>query len=150
MLELPAGMPASDSDLEEAAAVVGAITAGEPSLVGEMVADLAAGIRSRPLLITAADELAEQAAGYWIQALRRVGIEAHRHASPGLQVDLARIHLHGSNIAAADYAGAVIDDAGGDLVGEMIAQGRSAAARYQTLAVSGDALAAELGSAQSE
>lgn len=149
MLELPAGMPASDSDLEEAASVVDAITTGEPSLVGEIVADLAVGIRSRPLLITAADDLADQAAGYWIQALRRAGIEAHRETATRPGRDLARIHLHGSNIAPADYAGAVIDDAGGDLVGEMIAQGRSVAARYQTLAVSGEALAAELSSAQS-
>jgi hypothetical protein len=150
MLELPVGMAASEADLEEAASLVQAITSGQPSVIGELVADLAAGIRSRPLLVTAADDLAGQAVNYWLAALRQAGIEARGLADPGPAAGIARIHLHGSTIAAADYAGAVSDDAGGDLVGEVIGQGVSAAARYQTLAISGDALAAELRSAASE
>ena len=149
MAELPAGIPATAADLDEAASWVTRITAGEPSLLGELAADLAAGIRARPLLITAADELAAHAAGYWLDTLRRSGVAAH-FASEDLPAgDLARIHLHGSTIAAADYPGAVIDEAGGDLVGEVIGQGSSAAARYRTLAAAGDALAAELRTAQS-
>jgi len=144
MLETPAGAPASPADMQEAASLVEAITAGEHSVVDELVADLAAGIRSRPLVVTAADELAAQAAEYWLDSLLRAGVAALQSADTVPGDAAARIHLHGGNSAAADYAGAVIDGAGGELVGDVIGQGRSAVARYQTLAVVGDALAAEL------
>ena len=150
MGELPAGVAASDADLAEAASLVDAITAGDPSLVSELVADLATGVRSRPLLITAADELAGQAADHWLRVLAAAGIEAHRTAAGQPPAGLARVHLHGSNITAEDYPGAVIDAAGGELVGEVIGQGHSAAARYLTLAVFAEALAGELLSAPPE
>jgi len=137
---LPATADADESDLAEAAAIVADLGAGPTSLLDSLVDDLVAGMRGRPVAVTADDDLAELAAAQWRDRLtaREIAVLAPDGA---LGDDAARVHLHGGSRAAAQYCGAPHDNLGGDLVGEIFGQGESAAARYRSLVAVGDALA---------
>jgi len=139
MIELPAELVAAPDDREEAAAVVARIAGPNGSVVAALAHDLVDGVAGRPVTVTATDEIAVLAAAYWMSALNSAGanVGGHTSASPSP----ARIHLHGEVAVGSGYPGAdVLHDGPWDLVGEVVAQGESAAARYLSLVAIADAV----------
>jgi hypothetical protein len=92
----------------------------------------------------------EAAASHWVAVLGAAGLAASAGGDPGSAPLSVRIHLHGHNPGRAGYAGFAADESAGALVGEVIGQGNSAAARFCSLAAVGDALAADLAAAPLE
>lgn len=136
MVDLPAALDAGPDDVREAEAVVARLTAPAGSVAAALAADLAAGLDGRALMITATGEAATLAQDHWQTTLAARGLDVVAVAAPGV----ARIHLHDDPGSAHGYAGS------GDavLVGEVIGQGTSAAARYASLAAVADALGTAL------
>lgn len=147
MIEIPADIEATPAEIDEATEIVSLIAGSGESVAAALARDLAAGIGARPVRITFDDLVGAAAASYWVSVLSAAGIEAATGEHPPLAAPPARIHLHGHSAARAGYAGHAADESAGLLVGEVIGQGHSAAARFCSLAAVGDALAAGLGSA---
>lgn len=129
MVDLPDGLLASSAELAEARTLVGRIAGAADSVAAALAQDLADGIGGRPVVITASGTVGELAADHWRRLLIAAGFSMAADVAPGA----ARIHLH-SERAAAGYSFDRIEDLdGADLVGEVVAQGASDAARYASL-----------------
>lgn len=138
MIDLPPSITASVEDRAETEQVLGRIL-GEDSVVESLAADLAEAIAGCTIAITAVDDVALEAAHHWRAALLAAGATvAHANRPDGAT---ARIHLHGW--LGSPYASEVVagEKALGELVGEVIGQGRSKAARYSSLVSVADSVA---------
>ncbi len=139
MVELPPEIESDSRDRAEAEAVVARI-GGADSVVTALAADLADGIAGRDLVVTASGDLGSLAARYWSATIRSAGVvvyDAGDVAAPGS----AQIHLHAGS---GDVESVVADSAGADLIGQVVSQGTSPAARYSSLATVAQAVAAAL------
>ncbi|MCP3976153.1 MAG: hypothetical protein GY720_16855 [bacterium] len=138
MVDLPPQIDASAGDKAEAEAVAARID-GPGSVAAALAADIADGIGDRDLVLTATGAVGRLAAQYWEASLGSAGVGIHNlHDSP--TAGAAWVHLHGEGAANL----VVGDLSDGDLVGEVIGQGTSAAARYSSLTIVADALAAAM------
>ena len=147
MIEIPAGIEATPAEIDEATEVVSLIAGSGESVAAALARDLATGIGRLPVRITFDDTVGAAAASYWVSVLTAAGIEAAIGENSPFATPPARIHLHGHRAGRAGYAGLAADESAGLLVGEVMGQGHSAAARFCSLAAVGDALATGLGSA---
>jgi hypothetical protein len=149
MIELPGELAASPQDRAEAEGIVARFGGGS-SVAASLAEDLADAVRGREIAISASGDIGRIAAGYWARTLGAAGAVIAKAPGDGRGTP-ALIHLHGGVTGAVGYSPtgrpqAGTDDAAraGELVGEVIAQGVSAAARYVSLATVADALAAVL------
>lgn len=140
MIDLPPDLVAGPEDRAEAEAVAARI-GGQGSVAAALGRDLAEGVKGRDILLTATGEASRLAAEYWVAAIRAAGAVAYE-TNGGLGVDVARIHLHDEVGTPLGYSPG---DPSTELVGEVIGQGTSAAARYKSLVVVAEAFVTELG-----
>jgi len=140
MIDLPSVLMAGPEDRAEAEAVVARI-GGPASVAAALGRDLAEGIKGRPIRLTATGEVGRLAAEYWVAAIRAAGA-ATDETNEEPCVDVARIHLHDEAGVPLGYSPA---DPSTELVGEVIGQGTSAAARYKSLVIVAEAFVSALG-----
>lgn len=152
MVELPVELGAEPADIAEAEIVVARIS-GPGSVAAALAHDLAEGVGGRDVVLTASGDVGHMAAEYWATTMRAAGVVV-REIAGGTGNDVARVHLHGEVRGTGAYSPGALDSldgpdgpVSGSLVGEVISQGNSPAARYASLAAVAEALAAVLGPA---